>query len=76
MLQKDFTRDRKGVSAEEMFHAALAETEAMQKLLAGATRVRPVGTTGNWSYRCSQYYGDRFLMVGDAAAFILSLIHI
>ena len=42
----------------------------MQKLLAGATRVRPVGTTGNWSYRCSQYYGDRFLMVGDAAAFI------
>ncbi|MBP6742387.1 MAG: tryptophan 7-halogenase [Deltaproteobacteria bacterium] len=70
VLQKDFTRDRKGLSAEEIFHAALAETEAMQKLLAGATRVRPVGTTGNWSYRCSQYYGDRFLMVGDAAAFI------
>ena len=70
VLQKDFTRSRRGLSSEDMFAAALAETPAMQKLLSGATRVRPVGTTGNWSYRCRQYYGDRFLMVGDAAAFI------
>ncbi|HRI52613.1 MAG TPA: NAD(P)/FAD-dependent oxidoreductase [Pseudomonadota bacterium] len=70
VLQKDFTRSRRGLSPEEMFAAALAETPAMQKLLVGATRLRPVGTTGNWSYRCRQYYGDRFLLVGDAAAFI------
>ena len=32
--------------------------------------MRPIGTTGNWSYRCRQFYGDRFLLVGDAAGFI------
>jgi flavin-dependent dehydrogenase len=42
----------------------------MQKLLDGATRIRPIGSTGNWSYRCKQFYGDRFLLVGDAAGFI------
>lgn len=70
VLQKDFTRGRRGMSADEIFAEALAATPAMQRLLSGAKRVRPVGTTGNWSYRCRQYYGDRFLMVGDAAAFI------
>lgn len=70
VLQKHFTVRHRGLSPEQMFEAALAETPSMQKLLVGARRVRPVGTTGNWSYRCKQYYGDRFLLVGDAAAFI------
>jgi flavin-dependent dehydrogenase len=70
VLQKSFTVNHRGLGPEQMFEAALAETPAMQKLLEGARRVRPVGTTGNWSYRCKQYYGDRFLLVGDAAAFI------
>ena len=70
VLQKDFTRSRRGLLPEEMFAAALAVTPAMQQLLAGASRVRAVGTTGNWSYRCRQYHGDRFLLVGDSAAFI------
>ncbi|MCS6914377.1 MAG: tryptophan 7-halogenase [Myxococcota bacterium] len=70
VLQKHFTRSRKGMSAEELFQAALDATEAAQRLLAGARRIRPIGTTGNWSYRCRQYYGHRFVLVGDAAAFI------
>jgi len=69
-LQRHFTVERRGKSAEEIFNDALAATPVMQKLLAGATRVRPIGTTGNWSYRCKQFYGDRFLLVGDAAGFI------
>jgi flavin-dependent dehydrogenase len=70
VLQKHFTVQHRGKDPEQMFLAALADTPAMQRLLDGATRVRPVGTTGNWSYRCRQYYGDRFLLVGDSAAFI------
>jgi flavin-dependent dehydrogenase len=70
VLQKDFTRSRKGMSAEQLFAEALKATPATARLLEGATHVEPIGTTGNWSYRCRQYYGDRFLMVGDAAAFI------
>jgi len=70
VLQKHFSLAHRGASPEEMFNAALADTPSMQDLLRGATRVRPVGTTGNWSYRCRQFYGDRFLLVGDAAGFI------
>lgn len=70
VLQKDFSLSHRGLKEEDLFEAALAATDAMKPLLAGARRVRPVGTTGNWSYRCHQYYGDRFLLVGDAAAFI------
>ncbi len=69
-LQKHFTVSRKGLSAEQMFMAALEATPVMQELLRNATRIRPVDTTGNWSYRCKQFYGDRFLLVGDSAAFI------
>ncbi len=69
-LQKEFTVSRRGYSAEQMFMAALEATPVMQDLLKGATRVRPIDTTGNWSYRCKQFYGDRFLLVGDSAAFI------
>lgn len=70
VLEKSFTRERRGLSAEQMFEAALAETASMQKLLAGGRRIQPISTTGNWSYRCKQFYGDRFLLVGDAAGFI------
>ena len=70
VLQKHFSLAHRGASADDMFAAALDATPAMQTLLRGATRARPIGTTGNWSYRCKQFYGDRFLLVGDSAGFI------
>ena len=70
VLQRGFTIERRGMDADGLFAAALAATPAAAELLRGARRVRPIGTTGNWSYRCRQFYGDRFLLVGDAAAFI------
>jgi flavin-dependent dehydrogenase len=69
-MEKHFTVARRGMTPEQLFAAALEATPAMQTMLEGATRVRPVDTTGNWSYRCTQFYGDRFLLVGDSAAFI------
>ncbi len=70
VFEKEYTMARRGKSPEELFEGAIAEQKEIKKILAGATRVRPIDTTGNWSYRSRQYYGDRFLLVGDAAAFI------
>jgi flavin-dependent dehydrogenase len=70
VLEKRFTLEHRGLKPEPLFEEALKSTVAMQKLLAGARRVLPINTTGNWSYRCKQFYGDRFLLVGDAAGFI------
>jgi hypothetical protein len=35
-----------------------------------AQRILEVGSQANWSYRSRQFYGDRLLLVGDAAAFV------
>jgi flavin-dependent dehydrogenase len=70
VFEKDYTKARKGMSPQQLFEGAIAEQKEIGKILAGAKRVRPIDTTGNWSYRSRQFYGDRFLLVGDAAAFI------
>ena len=70
VFEKSYTRERRGRTPEQLFEGAVAEQREIGKLLSGATRVRPIGTTGNWSYRAERFYGDRFLLAGDAAAFI------
>ncbi len=70
VFEKEYTLARRGRSPIELFEGAIAEQREIKKLLAGATRIREIGTTGNWSYRSRLYYGDRYLLVGDAAAFI------
>lgn len=40
------------------------------KMLENAERVMEVTTIANYSQTCSQYYGDRWLMVGDASTFL------
>jgi flavin-dependent dehydrogenase len=70
VFEKGYTKARKGASAEELFLSAVEDQREIKKILAGAERVRPIDTTGNWSYRSKCYYGDRYLLVGDSAAFI------
>ena len=70
VFQKDYTLARKGMSPQELFEGAIKEQREIKRILDGATRVRPIDSAGNWSYRCKQYYGDRWVLVGDAAAFI------
>ena len=70
VFERDYTKARKGMSAEQLFLGAIEEQKEIKKALAGAKRVRPIDTTGNWSYRAREYHGDRWLLVGDAAAFI------
>jgi flavin-dependent dehydrogenase len=70
VFQKEYTLARKGMSPQQLFEGAIAEQRLIKGILDGAERVRPIDTTGNWSYRCKRYHGDRWLLVGDAAAFI------
>ena len=70
VFEKSYTMARKGQTPEQLYMGALESQKEIKVLLDGATRVRPIDTTGNWSYRSRQFYGDRFLLVGDAAAFI------
>ncbi len=70
VFEKSYTLARKGMSPAELYEGALAEQREIRKILDGATRVRPIETTGNWSYRATRFYGDRFLLAGDSAAFI------
>jgi flavin-dependent dehydrogenase len=55
---------------EAYFEARIAETQFLRERLAGATRVAPVRSVSDYSYVSRKLAGDRFVLVGDAAAFI------
>lgn len=55
---------------EDFFNEGIAATPFVRDKLAGATRVGPVRAVSDWSYRSSALAGDRWLLVGDAGAFI------
>lgn len=55
---------------EEVLLGSLDALPLMQERLAGSRRCTPVYATGDYSYWNTSLYGDRWLMVGDAAGFI------
>jgi flavin-dependent dehydrogenase len=55
---------------EAYFHEQIAATPYLAKRLAKATRVAPVRTISDYSYVSKKLAGDRFVLVGDAGAFI------
>lgn len=55
---------------EGYFAEQIAATPYLAARLAGARRVAPVRTISDYSYVSKRLVGDRFLLVGDAAAFI------
>jgi len=61
----------RGVKPDETyFHEQIARTPFLAKRLASATRVAPVRTISDYSYVSKRLAGDRFVLVGDAGAFI------
>jgi flavin-dependent dehydrogenase len=70
VFEKSFTKINRGSRPEEMFDKALESTPHLARRLANATKILEVGSQANWSYRCRQFYSERMLMVGDAAAFV------
>jgi flavin-dependent dehydrogenase len=55
---------------ESYFEEQIAATPYLAKRLGKATRVAPVRTISDYSYVSKKLAGDRFLLVGDAGAFI------
>lgn len=70
VFEKRFTKVNRGASTEQMFAEGLEATPHLARILAPGRRITPVFAQGNWSYRARQFYGDRLLLVGDAAAFV------
>ncbi|HEX5099405.1 MAG TPA: NAD(P)/FAD-dependent oxidoreductase [Polyangiaceae bacterium] len=61
----------KGEKPDETFFAArMQATPYIAERFARARRVAPVRTISDWSYKSRALAGDRWLLVGDAGAFI------
>lgn len=70
VLEKSYTKVNRGQSRQEMYQQVLRGLPHLSALMKDATPLQEVGSQANWSYRCKQFYGERLLMVGDAAAFV------
>jgi flavin-dependent dehydrogenase len=58
------------VPLREFFLQTIALSPQLAQRLESATLATDVEGTGNYSYTCRRAYGDSFLLVGDAYAFI------
>src|SRR5581483_5105411 len=54
----------------EFFLETLALCGPLAERLQGAELISEVEATGNYAYSCGRSYGDNFLLVGDAYAFV------
>jgi flavin-dependent dehydrogenase len=55
---------------EEFLAERIQKTPALASRMTKAERVAPVRTISNFSYSSAKFAGDRFILVGDAAAFL------
>jgi flavin-dependent dehydrogenase len=60
----------RAVPLPEFFLQTIAQSPPLAKRLESATLANDVEATGNYSYTCRRAHGDRFLLVGDAYAFV------
>ena len=65
----EFLRTRKG-SLDEFLVQTIASCPQMQSRMAKARPISETQAAGNFSYKSSTMQGDRFLMIGDAYAFL------
>jgi flavin-dependent dehydrogenase len=70
VFEKTWTKTNRGLSSQELMEQAIEQLPHLKRYLKNATRFLDVGAQGNWSYRSTQFYGERLLMVGDSAAFV------
>lgn len=65
----DVVKARK-TDVTSFLHSLIAMCPALTARLSEATLVEPATATGNYSYSATRMSGERFIMVGDAFAFI------
>ncbi|UYK84713.1 FAD-dependent oxidoreductase [Xanthomonas sacchari] len=66
----EYMKTRKGCDSETFLLRTLALNPDVVARMAGAQRVAPVHATGNYAYECTRMSGPRWLMLGDAYAFV------
>ena len=65
-----YLKTRQGANNDDFMAKTLAIVPGADHRIANAKRVSPVRFTGNYSYACSQMAGHRWILVGDAWAFL------
>ncbi len=65
-----FKDHRKGASLDDFLMQTIALAPALQERLKDATMTEPATTTGNYAYDSKFCRGERFVMIGDAYAFV------
>ncbi|HEX5960032.1 MAG TPA: NAD(P)/FAD-dependent oxidoreductase [Rhodanobacteraceae bacterium] len=65
-----YIKTRRGASNEDFMARTLAIVPGAERRMAGAERLSPVRFTGNYSYACRKMAGPRWILVGDAWAFL------
>jgi FADH2 O2-dependent halogenase len=61
---------QKRAAPESFFHECLAARPDLAHLLARAERIRPFTEEADYSYAMTQFAGDRYVLLGDAARFV------
>ena len=69
VCRPDTFKNRDG-DLTDFFHRLIAMCPALAERLADATLTAPATATGNYSYDADSMVGDRYMMIGDASAFI------
>jgi len=70
VIPKDAYAQRPAASVEETLARCLAETPTAAAMTADAKRISPARFDADYSYRANRFAGDRWLLVGDAGAFL------
>ncbi len=70
VIPKDAYARRSAASLEETLAQSLAETPTAAAMTAEARRISAARFDADYSYRASRFAGDRWLLVGDAGAFL------
>ncbi len=65
-----YLKTRQGAGNEDFMARTLALVPGAAVRMARATRVSPVRFTGNYSYACRRMAGPRWILIGDAWAFL------
>ncbi|HEX3845478.1 MAG TPA: NAD(P)/FAD-dependent oxidoreductase [Steroidobacteraceae bacterium] len=60
----------RGLPLKDFFLQTIALSPPLAKRLESAALASEVEATGNYAYACRRAHGDRFLLVGDAYAFV------
>ena len=70
VVTRAWMKDHAGVALPALFAAAVDESPAMTRLMAGAEALWPPRAAADFSYRVARSFGDGWVTVGDAGGFI------